>query len=507
MKLETERRLRALDADKVSGPASSTDNAVARFNLTTGKLIQDSAVFADDSGNLGVNQPTPATAANTTFVHVGKGDLSTVNNEGRVRSQSGNAAGGARAWDAYTSNSDYAFKIEDTTNTNYGISITFANGTATAGAFSPITDAAQDLGIDGSKRWRNGYLSGLPIVTSGSVFRKNAIINGNMSVAQRGTSFTSATTFPNNDDAYTLDRWCLLADGNDTVDVTQETSTVPTNGLYAMALDVETVNRKFGIAQFIEQKNCIGLIGETVTLSFKAKVSATTKLDNVKAAIIAWDGTADSVTSDIISAWGTEGANPTLATNWTYENTPANLSVTTSYATYSVSAAIDTSGAKNIGIFIWSDVTDTTLGDFLYITDVQLEKSSVATALEYRTYQVELVLARRYFEVISAATNGLAAYGIAQCASTSRAILSLPFQVEKRANPTTTLSATSDWAFFNQTIASYVVWSSFSPNAALWGAIIDVTTTTAGLGGAGDATIATPNAATTNARIFFNSEL
>lgn len=34
----------------VVGPASSTDNAVARFDLTTGKLIQDSAFIVNDSG-------------------------------------------------------------------------------------------------------------------------------------------------------------------------------------------------------------------------------------------------------------------------------------------------------------------------------------------------------------------------------------------------------------------------------------------------------------------------
>jgi len=37
----------------VVGPASATDNAVARFNQTTGKLIQDSAVtIADTTGNV-----------------------------------------------------------------------------------------------------------------------------------------------------------------------------------------------------------------------------------------------------------------------------------------------------------------------------------------------------------------------------------------------------------------------------------------------------------------------
>lgn len=36
----------------VTGPASSTDNAIARFHLATGKVIQDSAVTIDDSGNI-----------------------------------------------------------------------------------------------------------------------------------------------------------------------------------------------------------------------------------------------------------------------------------------------------------------------------------------------------------------------------------------------------------------------------------------------------------------------
>ena len=38
-------------AGDVTGPASATDNAIARFNLTTGKIIQNSVVTIDDTGN------------------------------------------------------------------------------------------------------------------------------------------------------------------------------------------------------------------------------------------------------------------------------------------------------------------------------------------------------------------------------------------------------------------------------------------------------------------------
>jgi hypothetical protein len=267
---------------------------------------------------------------------------------------------------------------------------------------------------------------------SGAYFGfKNRLINGDFSVAQRGTSFVSGA---NNDDTYNLDRWYVLSDGNDAVDITQDTTTVPTNQLTAIALDVETANKKFGIAQIIEQVNCVGLIGNTVTLSFKAKVSSTTKLDNVKCAIVAWSGTANTVTSDIISAWGAEDTNPTLIADATYENTPANLGVTTSYATYSVSAAIDTASTKNIIVFIWSDVTDTTAGDFLYITDVQLEVGSVATPFERRPYGTELALCQRYYYRLTVSSVGnLFGNGFSETTSIFNSLVFFP--VEMRAAP------------------------------------------------------------------------
>jgi len=286
--------------------------------------------------------------------------------------------------------------------------------------------------------------TGTAAITSGFTGFRNRIINGEFGVAQRGTSFVSGA---NDDDSYNLDRWYVLSDGNDAVDITQETSTVPTNQLTAIALDVETANKKFGIAQIIEQKNCIGLIGGNVTLSFKAKVSSTTKLDNVKAAVVAWSGTADTVTSDIISAWGAEGTNPTLIANATFENTPANLSVTTSYATYTLTANIDTASTKNLIVFIWSDVTDTTAGDFLYITDVQLEAGSTATEFERRPIGTELALCQRYYLKKAALTiNGLALVGNASVTNIQQDFPdTFPTM---RSSPVASVSAASDFTIY-----------------------------------------------------------
>lgn len=138
---------------------------------------------------------------------------------------------------------------------------------------------------------------------------------------------------------------------------------------------------------------------------------------------------------------------------------------------------------------------------------VQLETGALVNAFVQRSYQEELNLCLRYFEVISAASGGASGYGVAQAASTSRAVLGLTWKAFKRTAPTVTLSAASDWAFYNTGISGYVVWSSFTPSTTLWGGVLDVTTTTAGLGGAGTATMSTPNAATTAARIYINSRL
>ena len=280
----------------------------------------------------------------------------------------------------------------------------------------------------------------------------NRIINGGFQVAQRGTSFTSGS---NDDDTYNLDRWYVLSDGNDIVDITQ-TTTVPTDAAKnSIGLDVETVDKKFGIAQIIENVNCVDAIGGAVTLSFQAKVSATTDLDNVKCAIVAWSGTADTVTSDIISAWGVEGTNPTLIASATYENSPANLNVTTSFATYSVTATVDTASTTNLILFIWSDVTTTTLGDFLYITNVQLEKGSTASPFDYRSIGAELALCQRYLPCFNS-SGTVSVIGGGYAAATNSVNLTAPFLVQTRVAPTG-VSVSS---------ASHINWASIANNAA-----------------------------------------
>jgi len=232
----------------------------------------------------------------------------------------------------------------------------------------------------------------------------NMIINGDMVVAQRGITITDAavdsvSTTTNADDSYTLDRWILLSDGDNIVDVTQQTDGPDGGSAKSIRLDVETVDKKFGIAQIIENVNCHEGIGGTVSLKFHAKVAGSGKLDDLRAAVVTWSGTADSVTSDIVNAWEAEGTVPTLITNATYENTAADLNPTTSWAEYKIeNVSVDTSSGANIIVFIWSGVTDTDAGDFLYITDVQLEKSATANGFKRQPIQQTIADCERYYE-------------------------------------------------------------------------------------------------------------
>ena len=58
---------------KIAGPASATDNAIARFDGTTGKITQNSAVVIDDSGRVGIGTSAPRTTLHSEGVDGGAG--------------------------------------------------------------------------------------------------------------------------------------------------------------------------------------------------------------------------------------------------------------------------------------------------------------------------------------------------------------------------------------------------------------------------------------------------
>lgn len=256
----------------------------------------------------------------------------------------------------------------------------------------------------------------------------NFIINGGMSVWQRNTSATP------NDDAYTgCDRWNMLTETNASWTVARDTD-VPTTGgsKYSMKCSNVTLNNQMGIVTILEAKDAAKLFGKNVSLSFQAKTNGT-EIANLRAAILSWTSTEDVVTSDVIGTWGQNGTNPTWATNWTMENTPSNLALTSSWQRFTLeNIAIDTASTKNVAIVIWVDDGTIAASDDFFITQVQLEIGAKATTFKPIAYQNELDMCMRYY-----ADYGTGAFR-QYMSNVHRALI--PFSVPMRITPVGTIT-------------------------------------------------------------------
>ena len=293
----------------------------------------------------------------------------------------------------------------------------------------------------------------------------NKIINGNFAVNQRSalftTSYTDSTPITNSDDTYLFDRWKLLSDGDDIVDVVSIGRTMgsrdfgansapnylPSETGFAMAMDVETANKKFGQAQFIESMNCNDLRGQTCTLSWKARAEVGQTSTSIKAAVIGWFGTSDTITSDIISAWNSEGTDPTLVANAEYLNVPSNILLNSTMKTYSLKVNVPV-GIKNVIVFIWNDMSDgdvgTTVGDFIFLSDVQLERGDFENPrFQNETYDATLTKCQRYYFQSGRSAEQFTAVASGLVSAATNAYFQIPYlQAPLRAAGTITSNGT-----------------------------------------------------------------
>lgn len=297
--------------------------------------------------------------------------------------------------------------------------------------------------------------------------RKNRLVNGNFLVSQRATLGTT-------DNSYILDRWRLLLEAASAAAAAQEASDLPTDGSKrGCRLTVGSgEDNKFGIFQVLEFADCADLRGKSV--SVQAKLKATAGITDVRMAVLEFTGTADSVSGDPISAWNAAATNPTLAANWAYLGTPANLSPTTSWATYRVEGLTVGASANNLAVLIWcDDETTTVTTDILRITDVQLEEGAVCTNVERRRYAEELYDCQWWLVVIGFnSTTARAGVGLCSANNAGEAIFPLPR--EMRTVPAATYAAAAKYQVYNG--GSLTVLNSISTNSPtrtmhsiLWG--------------------------------------
>src|SRR3990167_4371484 len=103
----------------VVGPASSTDNAVARFDTTTGKLLQNSVVTVDDTGaTTGITTLNASTSVTTAAESVTYSTASDTPASDNIQASTGDAA------EAFilTAGNSYAIGIDNSDSDKFKLS-------------------------------------------------------------------------------------------------------------------------------------------------------------------------------------------------------------------------------------------------------------------------------------------------------------------------------------------------------------------------------------------------
>ena len=218
---------------------------------------------------------------------------------------------------------------------------------------------------------------------------RNAFINGNFDIWQRGTSFTAS--------GYSADRWITGFFGS-TVTATRQPfalgqTAVPNEPTYFCRTVVSSVAGAANYSAIVQRIEGVRTFaGQQVTLSFWAKVDAT-----------------KNIAASFQQSFGS-GGSPSAAVD---NIGVTKVSIGTSWQKVTVTATMPSISGKTLGtdnndtldLVIWFDAgsiyndrTDT-LGQqsgTFEIAQVQLERGPVATPFERRSYGQELALCQRY---------------------------------------------------------------------------------------------------------------
>jgi hypothetical protein len=279
------------------------------------------------------------------------------------------------------------------------------------------------LAADGSATAQISSINGGPLAG----FR-NAIINGNFDIWQRGTSFTG--------DEYGADRWVNGRLGSSCTMSRQAfalgQTDVPGEPTYFCRMAVTSVagaGNYVVIQQRIESVRTFA--GQTVTVSFRAKADAAKPIAVELAQVFGTGGSPSAV----VTALGV--AKTTLSTSWQKVTVTATLP--------SISGkTIGNDGNDFFTLVIWLDAGSTynsrtsTLGQqsgTFDIAQVQIEAGPVATPFERRPYGTELALCQRYYWI------GFHAAYVFAASNTN--VMMIAYPVSMRAAPTGSWTPTS----------------------------------------------------------------
>jgi hypothetical protein len=238
-----------------------------------------------------------------------------------------------------------------------------------------------------------------------SSFKRNRIINGNMAVAQRGTTFTSPVD-------YTLDRWGIGNTGAAPASAAQVAG--PSGFQYALQVTGSASNTITAIYQKIESRNTADLVGKSVTIS--AVIFCST------AQTVAWNllypsAVDNFATTTSIQTGGWSATTSAQTFTATITGLPAGVANGLQLNIYPANAGAFTSGT-------------------ITLTGVQLEVGTKATPYEMQIYSDQLAQCQRYLPAYIPTTAGTAQGPMGQCYLTTDSLVAFPFQVVARVAPT-----------------------------------------------------------------------
>ena len=287
---------------------------------------------------------------------------------------------------------------------------------------------------------------------AGGITGSNLIINGAMTISQRGTTFADLAN-----GGYGVDRYVIFHSDDGAVTVSQDTTVPDGQGFKnSMKFDVTTADTSIGAAQYyqfaqkIEGQNMAHLEwgtanAKSVTLIFQIRSNltctynvyflnnATDRYHPVNFTIDSantWEKKIITVAGDTTGTWLTTNGIGMFVL-WNLALGSNNLTGTN--ATWG-SAGPGVSGTTQAN-FLSSTSNE------LYITGVQLEVGEKATPFEHRSFGDELARCQRYYEQLGPSNNssGSTAFSYALTSydgSSSNMWLTIDFATTKRAAPT-----------------------------------------------------------------------
>ena len=291
--------------------------------------------------------------------------------------------------------------------------------------------------------------------------RKNKVINGDMRISQRGTSFSVGGST----EVYTLDRFKLQTNDLDqaVATITQDSS-APDGFSKSLKIQCDTVetaveNSEHARLMYDGEAFDFTDIGfgtpsaKKVTLSFwvKSNLTGTWGLNF-------WRGDANrsnlrTYTIDQANTWEHKVITLSKDTTGGVVNSDNGFGFRINWglatgANFATSHPLDTWHGFQNQYFYPYDARNTNFysstSNNFYLTGVQLEVSDVATEFEHRHYTEELELCQRYYEAVYM-TDGTAMFKSYESYGGSTNF-EMQFKVEKRATPTWSLEGNAAWA-------------------------------------------------------------